>query len=83
MTPAALLRELALIAVVTTVWVALVLLMLERDRKRMERRARYAGMTDEHQGAESSEARPSSFTSNERADAVTPAQEDTREIQPR
>lgn len=39
MTPAALLRELALIAAVMVGWVSLVLLMLERDRKRMERRA--------------------------------------------
>lgn len=57
MTAAALLRELVLIAVVTTVWTGLVLLMLERDRKR---RARIARLPDAHQGAESSEARPSS-----------------------
>jgi len=46
-TPAAVLRELALIAVVTTVWTALVMLMLERDRKRMERRKRNDEVSDE------------------------------------
>lgn len=38
MTPADLLRELALIAAVCIVWVVLVLLMLERDRKRTARK---------------------------------------------
>ena len=54
MTPAALLRELALIAGVTTVWTGLVLLMLERDRKRFERRARIDGCmtTADSSGAE-------------------------------
>jgi len=65
MTPAELLRELALVAVVCIVWTALVMLMLERDRKRTERRKRYAGMTDSHQGAERMEARPSSSPSSE------------------
>ena len=60
MTPAELLRELALIAVVMVGWVALVLLMLERDRKRFERRGPHGMVNDSHQGAESSEARPSS-----------------------
>ena len=41
MTPRQLLAELAGIAVLCIAWSALTLLMIERDRKRMKRRARY------------------------------------------
>lgn len=47
MTPAELLRELALIALVMVAWTTLVMLMLERDRKRAERRALHDEVSDE------------------------------------
>lgn len=47
MTPRELLVELASIAVLIVGWVGLVLLMLERDRKRFERRNAHDEVSDE------------------------------------
>lgn len=82
MTPRELLVELAGIAVLCIGWTALTLLMIERDRKRTERRAHIERLSDSHQGAEASESRPSSSRSTKEPRGSAAAQEDNREIQP-
>lgn len=65
MTAPDVLVELGLIAALLVGSLVLVMLMLEKDRKRAERRARIERLNDSHQGAEASESRPSSYPQTE------------------
>ena len=79
MTPVDVLVELGLIALLMVGWTALVLLMLERDRKRTERRD---GWTADRYTADSSGPEIPAPPQSKEPRGSAAAQEDNREIQP-